>query len=347
MDRIFARLPLGTGRGVQPVPAEGSSANMSDRQADGDGSRLTGLANVTRHCLEHTLSELAPNGVHSVLPTSSSQKVKAFCGDLFDLVRGASSPGTPVRKRAGTALSLPATSLLTELEIHKFFEGAVSVLEFVEQIEKRLVEMLPRNFNPEELHCVCWRYYETEKKNAVAYPKWLSSTCTYRLWLVFNCVLGQSVRLRVSADTMNEVLRRMVELCGYSWSKSYEFHKLMDVNFVQYVEAITDLFDTLGLDSSLTCEVIADMVDEIVHGVLRKGYLTKKGHKRKNWRRRWFILQRTTLRYFESREKLTLKVRATQHCSLSERVAPCIPCSACVCVYVHGSCCSQAWGDGA
>lgn len=51
------------------------------------------------------------------------------------------------------------------------------------------------------------------------------------------------------------------------------------------------------------------MVDEIVHGVLKKGYLTKKGHKRRNWKRRWFILQRTTMTYYESRENLTMKVR--------------------------------------
>ena len=51
------------------------------------------------------------------------------------------------------------------------------------------------------------------------------------------------------------------------------------------------------------------MRDEIVDGVIKKGYLTKKGHKRRNWKRRWFVLQRTIMRYFESREKLELKVR--------------------------------------
>lgn len=56
-------------------------------------------------------------------------------------------------------------------------------------------------------------------------------------------------------------------------------------------------------------QVIQDMRDEIVNGVIKKGYLTKKGHKRRNWKRRWFILQRTIMKYFESREKLVLKVR--------------------------------------
>ena len=61
------------------------------------------------------------------------------------------------------------------------------------------------------------------------------------------------------------------------------------------------------------------MRDEIVDGVIKKGYLTKKGHKRRNWRRRWFILQRTIMRYFESREKLVLKVRRIKRGERRER----------------------------
>lgn len=50
------------------------------------------------------------------------------------------------------------------------------------------------------------------------------------------------------------------------------------------------------------------MKDEIVNGILKKGYLTKRGHRRKNWRKRWFILEKTTLKYFECKEKQVLKV---------------------------------------
>lgn len=50
------------------------------------------------------------------------------------------------------------------------------------------------------------------------------------------------------------------------------------------------------------------MKDEIVNGILKKGYLTKKGHRRKNWRKRWFILEKTTLKYFKCKENQVLKV---------------------------------------
>ncbi len=49
-------------------------------------------------------------------------------------------------------------------------------------------------------------------------------------------------------------------------------------------------------------------MDEIVNGVLKTGRLTKKGHMRKNWKNRWFVLQRTVLRYYTSRDTMALKV---------------------------------------
>ena len=54
--------------------------------------------------------------------------------------------------------------------------------------------------------------------------------------------------------------------------------------------------------------MIADLLDETVHGVLKKGFLEKKGHVRRNWRRRWFILKRTILTYYSTDKKI-LKVR--------------------------------------
>ena len=54
--------------------------------------------------------------------------------------------------------------------------------------------------------------------------------------------------------------------------------------------------------------MISDLVDETVHGVLKKGFLEKKGHVRRNWRRRWFILKKTILTYY-STDKKAVKVR--------------------------------------
>lgn len=38
-----------------------------------------------------------------------------------------------------------------------------------------------------------------------------------------------------------------------------------------------------------------------------KGYMVKKGHKRKNWSERWFVLRPTALSYYESEDLLEKK----------------------------------------
>ena len=58
----------------------------------------------------------------------------------------------------------------------------------------------------------------------------------------------------------------------------------------------------------LSGEMILDFADELVSGALKKGYLTKEGHVRHNWKRRYFILKENIMRYYVSRESMQLKV---------------------------------------
>lgn len=255
------------------------------------------FSNLTRHCVFHAVSALAPHGIHAILPASGSHKVKMFCRDLSELLKSKST------KKSGLD-----DILIPPLEVHRFYEGAISVEDFTMLIEKRVLEMSGADLDVESLLRLCWQYYATERKGDITYPKWLSPECTYRLWTIFNCVLDRKLTLQLPQLTVNEVLKRLIELCGYTWNEKYGYNKQEALEFPDYLDTITSYFDELKLETSLTCEVIVDMVDEIVHGVLRKGYLTKKGHKVKSWKRRWFVLRKTILQYFQSREKLQLKV---------------------------------------
>ena len=254
------------------------------------------FSNLTRHCVFHAVSVLAPHGIHAILPASGSHKVKMFCRDLSELLKSKST------KKGLDDILIPP------LQVHKFYEGAISVEDFTMLIEKRVLEMSGADLDVEPLLRLCWQYYATERKGDITYPKWLSPECTYRLWTIFNCVLDRKLTLQLPQLTVNEVLKRLIGLCGYTWNEKYGYNKQEALEFPDYLDTITSYFDKLKLETSLTCEVIVDMVDEIVHGVLRKGYLTKKGHKVKSWKRRWFVLRKTILQYFKSREKLQLKV---------------------------------------
>ena len=54
--------------------------------------------------------------------------------------------------------------------------------------------------------------------------------------------------------------------------------------------------------------LVGDLMDLLVNGVLKKGYLTKKGHVRKNWKRRFFVLKTDSLHYYRDREQTDKKV---------------------------------------
>ena len=250
------------------------------------------FSNLTRHAIFHAVSEIAPKSFHAVLPASGSHKIESFCHDLSELFRR-------------TILENP---LIPSEEVHRFYEQATSVDEFTMLIEKKVLMVTEGEIEEEPIHRICWSYYEAERKSDVTYPKWLSQESTYCLWLIFNCVLDKELTTTLPQVTVNEMLQRMLELCGYTWDEKYGYNKEEPLGFPDFLDVITNHFDELKLEMSLTSEVIADMMDEVVHDVLRKGYLTKKGHVRKNYKRRWFVLQRTTLRYYHSREKMQLKV---------------------------------------
>ncbi len=261
----------------------------------------TGFSSITSHCLLHSVDVLAPNGLHSVLPASGSHKIESFCSELQNLVT--------LKQPRKKALQPTPDALVPTLDIHRFYSGATSIEDFARLLEEKLLDAAEQvSLDVNSLHRLCWSYYQTERRSEITYPKWLTEECTFRLFLIFNCILEPTPSVELGSKTLNEVLRRLLELTGYTWNDTYCYRKSGAVRFPTFVELVTDCFERLRLESSLTCEVIEDLKDEIVNGVLKKGYLTKKGHRVRNYKRRWFVLQRTTMSYYISRENLTLKV---------------------------------------
>ncbi len=177
------------------------------------------LTSLTRHILYHTILSLLPNhSMHTVLPKSGSRKVDNFIMDLPQAI----SVKAPRKKISLTeSIIMNQHQFLPSIEIHKFLEHATSVADFTLVVEKKLLDLSSGELDPDKLHEICWNVYEAEKKSEISIPQWFSSTCTFRLWLVFCCVQEQTLDDRLTAVTANEVIKRLVELCGYTWNESY------------------------------------------------------------------------------------------------------------------------------
>ena len=107
---------------------------------------------------------------------------------------------------------------------------------------------------------------------------------------------------------MREILARVYKLSGYTWNDSNNLVPSQVVDFPAFLECLTKCFTALDLHPSVVTETVLDLKDEMVHGVLRKGYLEKKGHKAPTIKRRWFVLTRNRLIYYKSRDKMIKKV---------------------------------------
>ena len=59
--------------------------------------------------------------------------------------------------------------------------------------------------------------------------------------------------------------------------------------------------------------MVQNLYDGIVHELLKKGTLKKKGHIVRNWKDRFFVLTASSLSYYEGQDMSVMKVCAYEH----------------------------------
>ena len=109
---------------------------------------------------------------------------------------------------------------------------------------------------------------------------------------------------------VNTFLEKMIKMAGFIWNPNkheYTAEGRDFVNFPEFLALICEYFASLKVNTELTCELIGDLVDHMVNGVIMKGWLTKQGHFRKNWKRRFFVLKANSLHYYRTRDLLEKK----------------------------------------
>lgn len=210
------------------------------------------LTNTSKHCILHAVQALQPqHGIPSATPTSSSHKIDGFCSQLLKVIRSRSK-----RKRKPTQLIASEDPLISSLKVNQFYDGTMSVNDFSLLVERRVLEESNNGgFDPSSLHRVCWDVYHLEKRVEISFPQWLSEECIYLLWLIFNTVLEPKSDTLMTVKSVNEIMKRLVELCGYTWNPKYKYSAKEMLEYPEYLEAITRYFEEFRLDSSLICEV--------------------------------------------------------------------------------------------
>uniref|UniRef100_A0A673JJM8 Switch-associated protein 70 n=1 Tax=Sinocyclocheilus rhinocerous TaxID=307959 RepID=A0A673JJM8_9TELE len=118
---------------------------------------------------------------------------------------------------------------------------------------------------------------------------------------------------RFILDKIEYFLRKLTEAMGGSWiEEKFEEYKIQlsskhqCLNVWELIELVGMGHFSKGMDRQTLSMGINEVFQELILDMLKQGYMMKKGHKRKNWTERWFLLKPNLISYYVS-EDLTEK----------------------------------------
>uniref|UniRef100_A0A3B3VY21 Switch-associated protein 70 n=1 Tax=Poecilia latipinna TaxID=48699 RepID=A0A3B3VY21_9TELE len=106
-------------------------------------------------------------------------------------------------------------------------------------------------------------------------------------------------------DKIEYFLRKLTEAMGGSWVEERFEDLKLELSSKQQCLNVWELITLVGsgqfskgMDQQTLSMGISEVYQELILDVLKQGYMMKKGHKRKNWTERWFVLKPGFISYY-------------------------------------------------
>uniref|UniRef100_UPI003AAED508 switch-associated protein 70 isoform X2 n=1 Tax=Centroberyx gerrardi TaxID=166262 RepID=UPI003AAED508 len=110
---------------------------------------------------------------------------------------------------------------------------------------------------------------------------------------------------RFILDKIEYFLRKLMETMGSGWNEEkfadYKLQLNMKKNCLtawELIELVGMGHFSKGMNRQTLSMGITEVFQELILDVLKQGYMMKKGHKRKNWTERWFVLRPNSMSYY-------------------------------------------------
>ncbi|XP_047220151.1 switch-associated protein 70 isoform X1 [Girardinichthys multiradiatus] len=109
---------------------------------------------------------------------------------------------------------------------------------------------------------------------------------------------------RYILDKVEYFLRKLMEAMGMGWCEErftdYRTKQSTKswLNVWELIELVGVTYFSKDIDRQILSMCINEVFSELILNILKQGYMMKKGHKRKNWTERWFVLRPTSLSYY-------------------------------------------------
>ncbi|XP_072291027.1 switch-associated protein 70b isoform X2 [Eucyclogobius newberryi] len=171
-----------------------------------------------------------------------------------------------------------------------------------------ILDKVKGHFDKVDFNHMCWTL--CCRKNLERCKLQISEDDAFRLWSIFNFLSEDHYPLVIVAEEMEYLLRKLCEAMGGSWVEQG-----LDQTWTRHGArhgAQLSVWELLGLMGAGLFKNIHrhtlsmglnEVYQELILDVLKQGFLFKKGHKRKNWTERWFVLRPDCVSYFTGEDQ--------------------------------------------
>ncbi|KAL7992175.1 hypothetical protein Chor_016431 [Crotalus horridus] len=170
-----------------------------------------------------------------------------------------------------------------------------------------LYQQVQDNFDKVEFYKMCWTL--CAKKNLKKNPLLLTNDDAFKVWVIFNFLSEDKYPLIIVPEEIEYLLKKLTEAMGLGWHQEhFEHYKIsLEANWEglsawELIELIGSGRFSKGMDGPTVSMGINEVFNELILDVLKQGYMWKKGHKRKNWTERWFVLKPNVISYYVSED---------------------------------------------
>ncbi|KAG8438350.1 hypothetical protein GDO86_008871 [Hymenochirus boettgeri] len=174
-------------------------------------------------------------------------------------------------------------------------------------LNKFILDKVQGGFNKLEFYKMCWTL--CARKHRPKATQSVTDESAFKLWTVFNYLSEEKYPLVIVPEEIEYLLKKLTEAMGSGWHQELFKDYRVDLDKKQSGLSIWELIDLIGsgqfskgMDSATVSMAINEVFNELVLDIIKQGYLWKKGHKRKNWTERWFVLKPNIITYYGSED---------------------------------------------
>nr|XP_054368033.1 switch-associated protein 70 isoform X2 [Mirounga angustirostris] len=185
-----------------------------------------------------------------------------------------------------TVLKVPHDPVALEEHFRDDDEGPVSNQGYMPYLNKFILEKVQDNFDKIEFNRMCWTL--CVKKNLTKSPLLITEEDAFKI---------------------EYLLKKLTEVMGGGWQQEqFEHYKINfddskdGLSVWELIELIGNGQFSKGMDRQTVSMAINEVFNELILDVLKQGYMMKKGHRRKNWTERWFVLKPNIISYYVSED---------------------------------------------